>query len=76
MRAAPALPGPHYIAAAADDKARRVGAMDRADSAIAHGGAISGTRPMSRTLWAGCPHRAQCSGACLFAYFLCTEQRK
>jgi len=31
-RAALASPGPHYIAVAADEKARRVGAMDRADS--------------------------------------------
>ena len=27
--------GPHGLAAAADEKARRVGAMDRADSAVA-----------------------------------------
>ncbi len=51
----------------------RVGAMDRADSAIAQGCAISGTRPLTRTLRAGA-RRAQCSGACLFAYFLCTSR--
>ena len=28
-------PGPHGLAAAADDQARRVGARDRADSAVA-----------------------------------------
>ena len=68
MRAAVASPGPHYIAAAADEKARRVGAMDRADSAIAQGCAISGTRPLTRTLRAGA-RRAQCSGAASFGYF-------
>jgi len=73
MRAAPASPGPHYIAAAAVDKARRVGAMDRADSAIAHGCVISGTRPMARTLRAGA-RRAQCSGVCFFDDFLCTSE--
>jgi hypothetical protein len=32
MRAALSFPGTHYIAAVADDQARKVGAMNRADS--------------------------------------------
>jgi len=40
------FPGPHGIAAAAVDKARRVRARDRAHSAAAQGCAVSGTRPL------------------------------
>ena len=52
-----------------------VRAMDRAHSAIAHGRAISGTRPLTRTRSAGCA-----SGAMLWGVSLCLlslhEQRK
>ena len=48
----------------------RVGAMDRADSAIAHGCAISGTRPMARTFRAEA-RRAQCSGAAFLWLLSC-----
>jgi len=74
-RAASALPGPHCIAAAAVGKARRVRAMDRAHSAIAHGRAISGTRPLMRTRRAGCASGAMLWGAFLCLLSLC-KQRK
>jgi len=45
LRQDAAQTGPPVARRAADDKARRVGAMDRADSAAGHGWPVSGTRP-------------------------------
>ncbi len=67
-RAAPASPGPHYIAATADDQARRVRAriaripLLHTDVQLAEPGRCRG--PYGQDA-----HRAQCSGAASFGYF-------
>ena len=49
---------------------------DRAHSAIAHGRAISGIRPLTRTLWAGCPKGAMLWGAFSLVTFSWASKRK
>jgi len=65
--------GPMALRAAADEKARRGGARDRADSAVAQD--VQSAEPGR---WRGPDahdaRRAQGAGACFFAYFLCTSK--
>jgi hypothetical protein len=69
MRAALASRGPHCIAAAAVDQARRGGARDRADSAIAQDVQLA-EPDRCRGPFVQDARRAQCSGVHFFGYFL------
>ena len=63
--------GPPVARRAADEKARRVGARDRADSAAGHGWPVSGTRPplaqSEAMATAGMPELEQCRSNCRMA---------